>query len=64
MDKIWNELYGAAKAVLKPRNVSSIIEAGGVAAAIESASEKSTSAYASTARVRWESARNETRFST
>ena len=40
MDKIWNELYGAAKAVLKPRNVSSIIEAGGVAAAIESASGK------------------------
>ena len=61
MDKIWNELYGAAKAVLKPRNVSSIIEAGGVAAAIESASGK---IYASTARVRWESARNETRFST
>ena len=40
MDKIWNELYGAAKAVLKSRNVSSIIEAGGVAAAIESASGK------------------------
>jgi len=40
MDKIWNELYGAAKAVLKPRNVSGIIEAGGVAAAIESASGK------------------------
>ena len=40
MDKIWNELYGAAKAVLKPRNFSSIIEAGGVAAAIESASGK------------------------
>lgn len=40
MDKIWNELYGAAKAVLKPRNVLRIIEAGGVAAAIESASGK------------------------
>ena len=40
MDKIWNELYGAAKAVLKPRNDKSIIEAGGVAAAIESASGK------------------------
>ena len=40
MDKVWNELYDAAKAVLKPRNVSSIIEAGGVAAAIESASGK------------------------
>ena len=40
MDKSWTALYNAAKAVLKPRNVSSIIEAGGVAAAIESASGK------------------------
>ena len=40
MDAIWTELYNAAKAVLKPRNVSSFIEAGGVAAAIESASGK------------------------
>ena len=39
-DAIWTELYNAAKAVLKPRNVSSFIEAGGVAAAIESASGK------------------------
>lgn len=37
MDKIWEELYSEAKKVLKPRNVSKIIEAGGVAAAIESA---------------------------
>ena len=27
-DAIWTELYNAAKAVLKPRGVSSIIEAG------------------------------------
>ena len=40
MDKSWTALYNAAKAVLKPRNVSSFIEAGGVAAAIESASGK------------------------
>lgn len=40
MDKVWKELYNAAKAVLKPRNVSRFIEAGGVAAAIESASGK------------------------
>ena len=40
MDAIWTELCNAAKAVLKPRGVSSIIEAGGVAAAIESASGK------------------------
>lgn len=38
MEKIWNELYDAAMKVLKPRNVSSIIEAGGVAAAVESTS--------------------------
>ena len=40
MDKVWKELYNAAKAVLKPRNVSRFIEAGGVAAAIESVSGK------------------------
>ena len=38
MDKKWEALYNAAKQVLKPRNVSNLIEAGGVAAAIESAS--------------------------
>ena len=40
MDKIWEELYSEAKKVLNPRSVSKIIEAGGVAAAIESASGK------------------------
>ena len=40
MDNIWNELYEAAKAVLKPRAVSKFVEAGGVAAAIESGSGK------------------------
>ena len=35
MDKVWNEMYEKAKAVLNPREVSSIIEAGGVAAAVE-----------------------------
>lgn len=40
MDKIWEELYSEAKKVLKPRKVSEMIEAGGVAAAIESASGK------------------------
>lgn len=40
MEKIWTELYEAAKKVLAPRNVSDIIEAGGVAAAIESVSGK------------------------
>lgn len=40
MDKIWEELYSEAKKVLKPRKVSEMIEAGGVAAAIESVSGK------------------------
>lgn len=40
MDKKWNELYEAAKAVLNPREVSRIIDAGGVAAAVESVSGK------------------------
>lgn len=40
MEKIWTELYEAAQKVLDPRNVSDIIEAGGVAAAIESVSGK------------------------
>ena len=34
LNNIWNELYLAAKAVLKPREVSPSIETGGVAAAI------------------------------
>lgn len=38
MERTWKELYEAAKAVLAPRNVSDIIEAGGVAAAIEAGS--------------------------
>ena len=40
MDNKWKELYDAAKQVLKPREVSKIIEAGGVAAAVESISGK------------------------
>ena len=38
MEKIWEELYQAAKAVQNPRDISERIYAGGVAAAIESAS--------------------------
>ena len=40
MEKIWNKLYNAAKNVLNPRKVSSIIEAGGVSAALEAESGK------------------------
>lgn len=40
MEKIWTDLHDAAVKVLKPREVSSKIEAGGVAAAVESASGK------------------------
>lgn len=35
---IWKELYKAASDVIKHRNVSRFVEAGGVAAAVESAS--------------------------
>lgn len=40
MEQIWKELYKAAKAVQNPREISDRIYAGGVAAAIESASGK------------------------
>ena len=40
MDPIWDKLYLEAKAVLHPRKVSEWMEAGGVAAAIESVSGK------------------------
>ena len=40
MKKIWEELFQAAKAVQNPREISKQIDAGGVAAAIESASGK------------------------
>ncbi len=38
MEPIWNTLYEAAKSVLNPRKISEWMEAGGVAAAIETAS--------------------------
>ena len=40
MEKIWKDLYAAARAVLNPRRVSKMMEAGGVAAAIEAESGK------------------------
>ena len=40
MEHIWRNLYQAAKAVQNPRDISERIYAGGVAAAIESASGK------------------------
>ncbi len=40
MDNDWKRLYDAAMDVLKPREVSRMIEAGGVAAAVESVSGK------------------------
>ena len=40
MNDKWKELYDAAKQVLKPRDVSEIIGAGGVSAAVESVSGK------------------------
>lgn len=40
MQEIWEKLYEEAKKVLRPRKVSDIVEAGGVAAAIEAGSGK------------------------
>ena len=40
MNDIWTKLYNEAKKVLNPRKVSEIVEAGGVAAAIEAESGK------------------------
>ena len=38
MDKIWEEMYNAAKAVLNPRQVSEFVSAGEVSAAVLSKS--------------------------
>ena len=40
MDKIWEEMYEAAKAVLAPRRISDYVTAGDVSAAILSKSGK------------------------
>jgi len=40
MEQIWIDLYNEAKKVLQPRRVSEIMEAGGVAAAVEAVSGK------------------------
>lgn len=40
MERIWKDLYAAARAVLNPRRASKMMEAGGVAAAIEAESGK------------------------
>lgn len=40
MEQIWKDLYAAARAVLNPRRVSKMMEAGGVAAAMEAESGK------------------------
>lgn len=40
MKDIWDEMYASAKKALNPRKVSEMVEAGGVAAAIEAGSGK------------------------
>lgn len=40
MEKIWEEMYEAAKAVLKPRQISEYVTAGEVSAAVLSKSGK------------------------
>lgn len=40
MDRIWNDMYSAARAVQNERAISDCVEAGGVAAAVLSSSGK------------------------
>ena len=40
MDKIWEEMYNAAKAVLKPITISEYVSAGEVSAAVLSKTGK------------------------
>lgn len=40
MDRVWNDMYSAARAVQNERAISDCVEAGGVAAAVLSASGK------------------------
>jgi len=40
MEAIWQEMFDAAKAVLNGRKISEYVEAGGVAAAVQSTSGK------------------------
>lgn len=40
MEQIWKDLYDSTRAVLAPRQVSEMIEVGGVAAAVEGLSGK------------------------
>lgn len=40
MDKVWNEMYNAAKSVQNERKISDYVDAGGVAAAVLSKSGK------------------------
>ena len=53
MDNTWNKLYDAAKQVLNPRKISKMIEAGGVAAAIEQHQGKYMLECVSTLHVHW-----------
>ena len=58
MDAIWRDLYQAARDAIHPRVLSRFAEAGGVAAAVESASGKIYVGSVSTPPVRWGYARN------
>lgn len=40
MQEVWNKLYKEAMRVVNPRKISTIVEAGGVAAAVESSTGK------------------------
>lgn len=63
MQEIWNRLYNEAKRALNPRKVSDMVEAGGVAAAIEAGSGKIYVGVCVELLARWEFVPSETRFS-
>lgn len=62
MEKIWHDLYKAAKAVQKPREISERIYAGGVAAAIESTSGTIYTGVCVDTSCAWVSVRSEMRY--
>lgn len=64
MDKIWKEMYDAAKAVQNEREISDYVLAGGVAAAILSASGNIYTGVLSIRADRSGSVPNATRFLT
>lgn len=62
MEKIWKQMYKAAIAVQKERQISDYVSAGGVAAAVLSKTGKFIRVFVSTLAVRSAFAQNVTQF--